>query len=351
MHMKISNGVNKFLFFLKRPKVIVVAGRGKETAKEAISQVLNRYFKVGREVIIYDGGLEESKFFLKKSQLPILVATHVGEYHPDREFFAGDIKETEDILALAKELPAFAYLVLNFDDETTREIKEKSPAHPLTFGFGVRADVRATDVVLTQALLYGTNFKIDYQGKIVPVWLGKIFGKENIYAALAAVAVGEVLGLNLVEVSESLKSYQGVKGRLRLIDGIKSSLILDDSENASPLSMLEALEVLRKVEVRGRKIAVLGDILGIGKYAIEAHEALGEKVKNSADLLFAVGERAKFFAEGAESQGMPVEKIFQFNESQEAGLALQNEIKEGDFILVDGSQEMQMARIVEEIRA
>ena len=72
--------------------------------------------------------------------------------------------------------------------------------------------------------------------------------------------------------------------------------LLDDSKDASPLFTLEALEILRKIQTPERKIAVLGNILGIGKYTIEAHESIGEKVKGSANLLFTVGARAKFIA-------------------------------------------------------
>jgi len=167
--------------------------------------------------------------------------------------------------------------------------------------------------------------------------------------------VGELLGLNLVEISAALKSYQGFPGRMKLIEGIKNTLILDDSESASPLSMAEALDVLKRIEIsdsdkRGRKIAVLGDIVGAGQYTPEIHETIGEEVKVSADLLFTVGLRAKFYAEGAKKKGLAQDKIFSFNEAGGASLALQQEMKEGDFILIDGSRELQMIKIVDEIR-
>lgn len=339
--------LNKFKFFFKRPKVVVVVGQSKETTKEAILKVLSRHFKIGKEILILEG-IENSKFFLKKSRLPILVVTQIGEYHPEREFFAGDIAQTLEISKLAEILPTQGYLILNFDDETVRDLKNKARAHPLTFGFGARADLRVTDIVLARS---GTNFKVNYEGKIVPVWLEKIFGKKHIYAALTAAAVGEVLGLNLVEISEALRNYQGLPGEMQLLKGIKKSWILDDSKNASSLSTSEALEILRKIDTDGRKIAVLGDILGIGKYTIEAHEAIGQIVKGSADLFFTVGPRAKFFAQGAISKGMPEDKIFQFDESESAGKAIQAEIREGDLILVDGSKEMKMEKLIEEIKA
>ena len=186
--------------------MVLVLGNGSKTAKEAISRVIERHFKIGKEIILCDRDTKDIEFFLKKSRLAILVATHLGEYHPEKEFFAGDVKEAQEISKLISFLPGQASLVLNFDDETVRDLKNQSRANPLTFGFGMRADVRATDVLLTQFPASGTNFKINYDGNIVPCWLENLFGKEQIYAALAAAAVGEVLGLNLVEVSESLRS-------------------------------------------------------------------------------------------------------------------------------------------------
>jgi len=346
--------LKKIKFALKRPNVVVVAGAGRNTAKEAIFEVLSAHFKINKDVFICDAGdwsRNDLKFFLSKSKLPILVVTHMGEYHPEKEFFAGELKDAEEAIELAKSLPSHGQLVLNYDDETVRDIHNQSYAHPLTFGMGARADIKVSDVVLTQFPDIGTNFKINYEGKTVPVWLERLFGKENIYAALAAAAVGETLGLNLVEISVALKRYCGVSGKLKIMDGIKKSFILDDSENASVLSMAEALDIINKIEVPGRKIAVLGDIVGVGKYTIEAHEAIGEKVGRTADLLFTIGDRAKFFAQGAIAKGMEQDNIFQFSDIQRAGIKLQEEIKTGDLVLVDGSKEMDMGEVVLEVKA
>lgn len=326
----------------------MVAGSSQKTTKAAIASV------VGRDVVIFEASaqkLNDLKFFLRSSQSPILVVSHIGEYHPEKEFFAGELKEAKDAGVLAVILPTHGHLVLNYDDETVRDLHGQSPAHPLFFGFGARADILASDIVLTQFPDAGTNFKINYKGKTVPVWLEKLFGKEHMYAALAATAVGEILGLNLVEISSALKRYSGIAGHMKLLEGIKQSFILDDSENASVLSMAEGLGLLKKIKAPGRKIAVLGDILGVGKYTIEAHEAMGENVALSADLLFTVGDRAKFFAEGARKKGMPNDKIFEFSETGPAGLALQEKMAQGDLILIDGSKEMSMMDIVQEIMA
>ncbi len=342
----------KFHFLFKKPKLILVTGKGKKTTKEAIFQVLKTYFKVGKEVFILEAELKDEKeqkewkFLVENSSLPVLVVTHCTDIPFDKNFFASEIEETLEIRKLTRFLPHFGYLILNFDDETVREIKEETNLKELTFGFQEGADFRATDLKLNM----GTNFKLNYQGNLVPIWLEKVFGKEQVYAALASVVVGKIFGLNLVEISQALKNYTSLPGKMRLIEGIKNSWILDDSESATVFSMIEAIEILGKISWAKRKIAVLGDVIGIGKYTIEAHETIGERVVKNADILFTFGQRAKFIAKGAFEKGMPQEKIFSFNTIEEGKLILQEKIKQGDLILVDGSKEMEMEKIVEEIR-
>ena len=341
--------LNKIKFILKKPKVVIVTGEGRNCAKEAIYQVLKQYFKIDKEILIFETDLKEIekfKFFVNKSSLPILVVTQVGDIPFDKDFFAGEREKTLAIRKLAKVMPAYGFLILNFDDETVREIKDETNLKEITFGFQEGADFQATDIKLNT----GTNFKINYKGNIVPVWLEKLFGKEQVYSALVATAVGTIFDLNLVEISQALKNYQSLPGKMRLIEGIKHSWILDDSESATVFSMSEAIEILVKIQGFKRKIAVLGDVIGIGKYTIEAHEAIGERVAKNSDLLFTFGPRAKFIAQGATQKGMAFEKIFQFDTIEEGKLKLQEEIKEGDLILVDGSKEMGMAEIVEEIK-
>jgi len=339
------NLINKIKFILKRPKVVIVAGEGRACAAEAIREVLKQ---VKNEILVVEAELQklnDLEFLVKKSSLPILVVTHIGYIPFDKDFFAGPREKTKEIIKLAKILPAQGFLILNFDDETAREIKTESRAHSLTFGFQGGADFQASDIKLNT----GVNFKINYKGNIVPVWLEKLFGKEQIYSALSAAGVGVIFDLNLVEISQALKNYQSLPGKMRLIKGIKNSRVLDDSESASVFSMVEAIEILGKLKGPERKIAVLGDVLGIGKYTIEAHESIGERVYSAADLLFTFGPRAKFIAQGAQRKGMTLEKIFQFDTINEGRIRLQDEIKEGDLILVDGSKEM--GKIVKEIKA
>lgn len=218
------NLLTKLIFFLKRPRIIIVVGRGRFCATEAISRVLEKYFKVARiekidlksilknEILVLESeikGAKAFKFFVEESKLAILVATHIGEIHPDQDFFAGEKEDAKGILKLAKILPERNSLILNFDDETIREIKDLTNLKTLTFGFQEGADFQATDIKLNT----GTNFKLNYQGNIVPVWLDYLFGKEHIYSALSAISVGISLDLNLVEISQTLKFYKSLPGK------------------------------------------------------------------------------------------------------------------------------------------
>lgn len=218
MKINMLNNFQKFIFSLKKPEIIIVTGNGRILAGEAICQVLKQHFKVKKtknglnfldlirnKVLIFESEIKEIEsfeFLVRKSRLPVLVVTALGEVSPEGEFSIADLEGVEGIARLVETFPPSGYLVLNFDDKTVRELGNKSSAESLTFGFQEKADLRATDIKING----GTNFKINYKMNIVPIWLEKLFGKEQIYSALAVAGVSEILKLNLVKVSESLKN-------------------------------------------------------------------------------------------------------------------------------------------------
>ena len=220
---KMINFLIKFIFFLRKPKVIIVVGKGRTFTTEAIYQVLQSHFKVEklvektpnilsifkREVFLIETDFKKPSLprklnhWMKSSQLPILVVTHVGEIPSDYESFSGDRQEAIKIKELAKIVPAYGFLILNSDDKIVQEIDNVTNLKSLTFGFQQEANFQVSDIHTNS----GTNFKINYKGNIIPVWLEGLFGKEQIYGALAASSVGIILGLNFVEISEALKKY------------------------------------------------------------------------------------------------------------------------------------------------
>jgi UDP-N-acetylmuramoyl-tripeptide--D-alanyl-D-alanine ligase len=135
-------------------------------------------------------------------------------------------------------------------------------------------------------------------------------------------------------------------------------LIIDDTYNSSPFACESALKTLKEVKVKGlpdealaksgRKIAILGDMLELGKYTNEAHKNIGKIAKENCDVLIVVGPRAEKIKEGAVEAGM-LENIFEFSNSFEAGDFVKSFVRAGDIILVKGSQGMRMERVTEAI--
>jgi len=315
------------------------------------------------QVLILEYGVDrpgDMNYLLSIARPKIAVVTAIGDIPAHVEFF----KDPEELVAekakLIEALPVNGTAILNQDDYVVYDMNEKTKAHILTYGAEERADLRITNYELRITkdaelgdIPEGVAFKIEYSGKVVPIRLDNSLGFAQAYSATAAAAVGLVLDLNLVEISEALYEYESPPGRLRLLKGIKGSFILDDTYNASPESMRTALETLKSLPGK-RKIAVLGDMLEIGKYTEQAHRAVGDQVAEFMDILFTVGPRAKFIADEAR-QNFALQNldgpIFKYDDSFSAGRALDPLIKSGDLILVKGSQAMHMEKIVEEIMA
>ena len=286
------------------------------------------------------------------------VVTRIGPSH--LEFFDSVEKIQQEKGLLIKNIKEQGWTILNFDDAKTSELVKESQARVITYGLKEGADLRALEVMFSfekkknKKDLKGISFKLSYKGSAVPAMLPNVIGYQGIYAALAAAAVGITYGMHLVEVSKALHNYVLPRGRMNLIKGVKHTQIVDDSYNSSPQSSLAALDIIKKISVSrtSRKFAVLGDMLELGVYTEQGHKEVGEYVTlTGINKLILVGERARDIGRGAKRAGMSSDNIFQFGDSVAAGKFLQERIKEGDLILVKGSQGMRMERIMEEIMA
>jgi UDP-N-acetylmuramoyl-tripeptide--D-alanyl-D-alanine ligase len=289
------------------------------------------------------------------------VITAVGEIPVHVEFYASPQAVAREKSKLIENLPTDGLAVLNYDDQTVIDMKEKTGAKALTFGFSNRADIWISDISYFAADdgkdVGGLSFKINNGDIFVPARINNLIGAHQLCSAMAAAAVGLRLGMNLVDISGALENVEPPERRMKLLRGIKNSAIIDDSYNASPLSVRAALDALRDFAkarssfsgIRGRKIAVLGDMRELGKYEIEAHRAIGNLVGERANTLITVGAAAKFIADSAANQTKQG-SIFSFNTADEAKTKVQEIIREGDVVLIKGSRAMQMEKIVEEIK-
>ncbi|MDO8466864.1 MAG: UDP-N-acetylmuramoyl-tripeptide--D-alanyl-D-alanine ligase [bacterium] len=306
------------------------------------------------EILVLEYGADKPgdlKYLLEMARPQIGVVTAIGDIPVHVEFYSGPDAVAREKARLVEALPAIGFSVLNFDDEAVYEMREKTRAHVITFGFASGAEVRITNFEnrMEDGHPVGLTFKLEYGGSFVPVRLDGAFGRAQAYAAAAAAAVGFSFGMNLVRISEALAYYQVPQRRGRIIKGIKDTLIFDDSYNASPLSMHAAIDTMKDFKAL-RKIAVLGDMLEIGKYAIEAHENVGRLAEKVFDIIITVGPRAKFIADAAQKAGLARKNIFTFDFADEARIPVQDLLKKGDLILIKGSRAIGLDKIVEEIR-
>ncbi len=331
------------------------------------------------QVLILEYGADrpgDIKYLLKIGRPKIGVITAIGDTPVHVEFYESPAEVAKEKGKLIESLQTGGFAVLNFDDVYAMNMKEKTRANILTFGFNDGADIKISnfenylqaqidadktqinaDTIrvnpsnnLRESALGGVSFKIEYGGSFVPVNLKNVFSRTQAYAVAAAFCVGIIYGLNLVEIAELIERYYiPPKRRMNLIKGIKESRVIDDSYNASPLSVKEALAVLKDLNI-GRKIALLGDMLELGKYSIEAHENASKIVGEVADVLITVGPRAQFIADKARQSGMPPENIFSFHTADEALPEIKKIIKKGDLILVKASRAIGLDKIVDEIK-
>lgn len=287
------------------------------------------------------------------------VVTAIGEIPVHVEFFQSADQVAKEKSNLVRCLDQQGWAVLNYDDQRVREMMRKTSGQIFTYGFDEKADLRASNFEqrLEDLSEAGISFKVDYQGSNVPLRLRNLYALHQVYAILTGVAVGLIFKMNLVEIAQALKNYESPAGRLHLIRGIKNTWLIDDTYNSSPSSSLAALDLLEKMASASggdepvRKIAALGDMLELGSFTEEAHRKIGARAARVADILLAVGAKSIFIADEAKKNGLAKENVWYFASSEDAGRELQNLIKEGDIILVKGSQGIRMERIVKELMA
>jgi UDP-N-acetylmuramoyl-tripeptide--D-alanyl-D-alanine ligase len=306
------------------------------------------------EVLVLEYGVDrpnDMNYLLDIARPDIGVVTAIGDIPVHVEYFTGKEALAREKSKLINQLPVTGFAILNADDLTVYRMKEKTRSQVMTFGFTENAGIKISYFETNfNENLRGVTFKLNYGGSFIPVRLNGVLGKAKGYTAAIAASVGLVLGVNLVNISEALSKIESPPGRMSLIKGIKGSWIIDDTYNASPLAVTAALETLSEIKSK-RKIAVLGDMLEIGKYTAEAHEQIGDLAAEKADILISVGMRGKFISHSAIKSGMDKKNVHHFDNINDAGMFLQEIIKEGDLILVKASQSVRLEKVVKEVMA
>ena len=293
------------------------------------------------------GDMKATASWLKSDAV---IVTAIGETPAHIEFFNSRKHLIEEKSGLIKTLKKDGLLILNADDEAVFLMKEKTKNITLTYGFQEGADILGSDENISydaQGTPEGVIFRVDVGGNSLPVVIEGVFGRNHVYASMATLALVSALKFNMLQAINALKNYDVPPGRMRLLSGINDSLIIDDTYNSSPFACESALRTLGGVKNDGRKIAILGDMLELGKHTVDAHTNIGKIAKENAEIIIVVGARAQAIKDGALEEGMKRENVLEFLDSHDAAEFIKTFVQRGDLILVKGSQGMRMERVTE----
>lgn len=236
------------------------------------------------------------------------------------------------------------WLIVNGDDPELLKVLEHWKGRRITFGFGSHNDLFASDI---QAGADGVRFTVNNNPKNsfrIP-----LLGRHTACNALAAIAVGRRLGLSEEEIAEGLAHATGPDMRLQL-KPVGDVTVLNDAYNANPASMRAALETASALPVNGRRIAILGDMLELGRSSERFHREVGQFAGTlTFSAIVCVGTQAKLIMEEALAAGFSADHIRHFTDSASAAAQVPAWLAPGDLVLLKGSRGTKLERIAHSI--
>jgi len=349
------------------PVVAVTGSNGKTTTKEMIAAILRRSRPVLATEKNYNNEIGLSHTLLRmerahravvvemgmrgQGQIALLasiarptvgVVTNVGPVHLEQLGSVDAVAEAKAELVEALEPDGWA--VLNADDPRVAAMAAKTVARVITFGLSDSAQVRAEDVRLDRQ--GRARFLLRSSEGAVRVEL-RVPGRHSVMNALAAAAAALALGAGLEDVASGLAEAEGGEMRMEMVRLGAGIRLLNDAYNASPLSMRAALDTLAALEAE-RKVAVLGDMLELGKFSAEAHREAGRRAAAAGvELLITVGKQARETAAGAVEAGLDQERVLGCETAEEAAEECAARVRPNDLVLLKGSRGVRLERVAE----
>src|SRR6202521_4525792 len=351
------------------PIVAITGSAGKTTTKDLIAHVLGRRLRVHKSegnlntytgipmtifqidprdrALVVEYAMSRAAEIRELTMVPpptIGVVLNVGLAH------VGFLGSIEAVAAAKRELveglAPGGLAVLNADDPRVRAMSAVARRFTL-FGASSDAGVRAERIRLHG--LEGSAFTLVTPRGKAEVYL-RLPGEHSISNALAAAAVALEFEFDSPAIAAALHGFTPPARRMNIVTGRNGATVIDDSYNASPGSMLAALEVLSLAPKGSLKVAVLGDMLELGDHAERAHEEIGSLAGKTADVLIAVGEYAPRVVQAARRAGLPTDRAFVVESAEQAVASLTPLLTAQTQVLVKGSRGMRLERVVEQIR-
>ncbi len=354
-------------------KVVAITGSaGKTTTKEVTAEFLGTTYRVIRnrgnlnnhiglplslmelterpDIAVVELGMNhagEISTLVRIAEPDVRVWTNVGEAHLG--FFASIDAIADAKAEILEGATSETVLVANADDDRVARHAKRFAGRVVTFGMDRTADVRASHIV--DRGVGGTTARVATpRGECT--MSTPLIGRGNLANVLAATAVAIHFDVPLEKIvarAASLKPAQHRGDVARLARGV---IVVDDSYNANPTATRRALDVLRSTQTRGRRVAVLGEMLELGDHATTLHEEVGRAAANGIDALLAVGgPPAHALADAAVSAGMPRTSVHYFTNSDEAATVIRDYVHDGDLVLVKGSRGVRTDLVVDRLKA
>ena len=281
----------------------------------------------------------------------ITVVTQFGQVPVHIEFFKNRDAVVAEKGYLVEALKDTGLFIFNADDHDALKLTEKTNARKVSVGIHEASDIKADNIRFYGDPIEGTEADITVDGKSHHLVIPQLAGKSPVYSVLPALAIAREFSISIEVACASLRDAEKPKGRMRFLKGMNGSIIIDDTYNASPKATEHGLKTLAEIETKGRKIAVLGDMLELGVFTRDEHYKIGMEAGKVCHRLYTVGIRARVIAEGALDAKMADKNIMECDTSIDAGKELVKKIKENDVIYIKGSQSMRMERTVKMILA
>jgi UDP-N-acetylmuramoyl-tripeptide--D-alanyl-D-alanine ligase len=248
---------------------------------------------------------------------------------------------------LAERLPGNGKLFLNGDTSWAGVVAARTSATVVQVGFSERNNWRARACRLDKQ---GVTFQVEApSAEFSGEYRVNLLGRHQAGNALFAIALGAELGLKAADIRQGLEACKPAKMRMQFweINGVR---VLDDAYNANADSMAAALQTMKELPCRGRRVAVLGEMAELGPHSEAAHIEVGRRAAElGIGQLFAVGKMAPVLARGAREGGL--NRVLEFGDLEAAAAAVKQFVKEGDLLLLKGSRAAHLERVAEILRA
>lgn len=355
---------------IEKPIIAITGSSGKTTTKEMVSSIIQRRWKVfksyenGNDVwftsqyvkqidptydaLVLEYGMTHAGNITEHCKLiqpNIGIITNVGIAHignfEDQEF--GVIAAKSELI---KGMKSDGILFLNEDDLNSKLLdKGDFRGEILSIGIQNKANYQAREIYYTEN---GMNFRVEMDGMDCPFYI-PIFGKHNVYNALFAIAVSHRLGLSINDIRLGLENFYQTFGRLTIYRLKNEITIINDTFNAKPDAMKEAINVLSNIG-KDTKIAILGCMFDLGIHEEQAYRDIGSYAGScKIDYLYTVGEGTKIIGEAANQSGIADENVKHFHSIDELHQTLVGQIKEKTTVLIKGYFGMENAMRVKMI--